>query len=72
MSDVIPIGEKSNLMEKANDYLIDASDFAVVLRVFLNSDNDDYCRSRGATLAKEIDRLIEAAREIVVEAPPVR
>lgn len=70
MSNVTPIGSKPDEMEKANDYLLDASDFAAVLRVFLNSDNHEFARGRGATLAKEIDRLIEAAREIVVDARP--
>ena len=68
MTDRIPIDEKPNLMEKANDYLLDAVDFLAVLKTFLKCDSDEFDRSNGQVVCREIARLIEAARAIVVDS----
>ena len=70
MSDVTSVGYKPNLkelMQEADAYLLDAEDLASVLRIYLNSDDENEF-SRSAIIVCEIERLIEKARVIVVDA----
>ncbi|MCH9693825.1 MAG: hypothetical protein K0U72_04890 [Gammaproteobacteria bacterium] len=66
-SKIANIGDQRQLLANANDYLIDASDFTIVLKAFLDSDNTKSDRGRGQTVCDHIDKLIEQAREIVVD-----
>lgn len=63
MSNVTTMKPTGVDLEKANDYLIDAADYVAVLKTFLGTNNDEFDRGRGQVVCKEINRLIEEARD---------